>query len=48
VVEYDGKDTRLAVTNANATAATRTDHMLRIGSSPNSRQAPRPNSPMSR
>ena len=40
VVEYDGKDTRLAAPNENATAATRTDHMLRIGSSPNSRQTP--------
>jgi len=41
VVDNEGKETRLAVTNANATAATRNDHMLRIGVSPKSRQPPK-------
>jgi hypothetical protein len=41
VVDNEGKETRLAVTNANATTATRNDHMLRIGVSPKSRQPPR-------
>jgi hypothetical protein len=40
VVDNEGKETRLAATNANATAATRNDHMLRIGVSPKSRQPP--------
>ena len=40
VVDNEGKETRLAVTNANATAATRNDHMLRIGVSPKSRPSP--------
>src|SRR5208282_5443436 len=41
VVDNEGKETRLAVTNAHATAATRNDHMLRIGVSPKSRPPPR-------
>jgi len=49
VVDNEGKETRLAVTNANATAATRNDHMLRIGVSPKSRQPPEiPTTPMPR
>ncbi len=49
VVDNEGKETRLAVTNANATAATRNDHMLSIGVSPKSRQPPEiPTTPMSR
>jgi hypothetical protein len=40
VVDNEGKETRLAATSANATAATRKDHMLRIGLSPKSRQPP--------
>jgi len=40
VVDNEGKETRLAATNANATAATRNDHMPRIGVSPKSRQPP--------
>lgn len=40
VVDNEGKDTRLAVTNANAIAATRKDHIVRIGLSPKSRQPP--------
>ncbi len=49
VVDNEGKETRLAVTNANATAAIRNDHMLRIGVSPKSRQPPEiPTTPMPR
>ncbi len=49
VVDNEGKETRLAVTNANATAATRNDHMLHIGVSPKSRQPPEiPTTPMPR
>jgi hypothetical protein len=40
VVDNEGKETRLAATSANATAATRKDHILRIGLSPKSRQSP--------
>jgi hypothetical protein len=48
VVDNEGKETRLAATNANATAATRNDHMLRIGVSPKSQLPPKSRTPMPR